>query len=168
VPAFSTCPVEAIGAASGVILRIGLILVFLLNCSHNATLTLRDASIVEGKIEMGDRDAVRVATDAETLNIQRTEIIKIKHPGKAAMVLGAAVFTLGVLGGVMAIAQGECREGCALPVQGILLPAAALATGFSFFAWGYSAWSTSNAAYEQRPPDLGQNAGGGLGVKYRF
>lgn len=137
-------------------------------CNPNALILRRDAPPLEGRVLSSDPEIIVVETpDGRTVELRRSEIEDIDHPGNVAMALGLPNTVVGSLFGVITIfmlpaafEQGwpentEERLGAAPVALGFgLIAAANLAVGLPPFLWGSEAWftSTGNAQPTPRQP----------------
>jgi hypothetical protein len=123
---------------------IATMLMLLCGCSTTATISRANGRQLEGKIIGSNASAIIVETEGDsTLNIPRSEITDIDHPGNASAVVGGFLGAYGVLN--IATGASGCSEYGAAYCTGVFLPAT---LGVSMLIWGLTTWSnsTGNAA----------------------
>ena len=118
---------------------IATMLVLLCGCSTTATISRANGAQLEGKIIGSNSSAILVETEGNSsLNIPRSEITDIDHPGNASAVVGGFLGAYGVLN--IATGASGCSEYGAAYCTGVFLPAT---LGVSMLIWGLTTWSNS-------------------------
>jgi hypothetical protein len=116
-----------------------------MGCSTSATISLRSAPQVEGKIVSADTESVYVKTEQGTQPVDRSQITDIDHPGNVAGTIGAVVTAYGVVNAV--IGAPNCEKGGAAYCIGVFTPAA---IGLPLMIWGFTTWSLSKDAADPK------------------
>lgn len=139
----------------------------LLRCSTAATVTTTDRRQISGELRRSPAEYQIIITGDGEQRIERARIAETDHPGKAAMVTGAALFTASAVVATILIGNRECREGCAFPIAGLTVPVLTGVSGAGIFFWGYSTYGDSKSAalpFERQA----QGMVGHFGFSYRF
>jgi hypothetical protein len=151
-------------------------------CSRQATIALQDGSRVEGRILGGRGDALVLANDeAGQLEVPRTRVREIRHPGTPAIVGGSVLL---VTGAVLLTAAGlrDCSQNEDPPPEegsprfdfdmceparaiGMLIGGTTAATGIGVGVYGIHVKQASHARASGEASDLDAR---GLRITARF
>ena len=110
-------------------------------CGTSAAITLRDGSMVSGKIVSSDTDAVYIATANGEKTVPRDRIQDIDHPGNGAGTVGIVLTALGARG-MLSLAVGTSKSDGDVFVE-VYAPAV---LGVSMIAWGFMTYAKSLSA----------------------
>ena len=124
------------------------VLVIATGCGTTATITRMDGTTVEAKITGGELQKLHLEQDGDPLEIPRSQVRDISHPGKAATIIGGILAGYGVLN--IAVGAPMCPEKGAAFCTGVVAPEV---VGLPIMIWGIATHASSVNAADRAPDE---------------